>query len=115
MALVLTGTAMARNLAGSAIRGNLGRNTLRTRGINNFNVNLLKRINITEGTHLEFRTEFYNVFNHPQYGLGSVSPFSPGDTGVSASVIGSTAGRFLHPEFADGGGRVIRYQLKFTF
>jgi len=109
------------NLAGSGIRGNLGRNTLRTRGTNNFNVNILKRINITEGTHLEFRTEFYNIFNHPQYGLGSVSPFSPGDTGVSASVIGSTGnsgglpGRFLHPEFADGGGRVIRYQLKFTF
>ena len=103
------------NLAGSAIRGNLGRNTLRTRGINNFNLNILKRISITEGTHLEFRTEFFNIFNHPQFGSGSVSPFSPGDTGVSASVIGSTAGRFLHPEFADGGGRVIRYQLKFTF
>ena len=103
------------NLAGSAIRGNLGRNTLRTRGINNFNVNILKRISITEGTRLEFRTEFYNIFNHPQYGSGSVSPFSDPGAGVSANVIGSTAGRFLHPEFAEGGGRVIRYQLKFTF
>lgn len=109
------------NLAGSGIRGNLGRNTLRTPGTNNFNVNILKRINITEGTHLEFRTEFYNIFNHPQYGLGSVSPFSGFDTGVSASVIGSTGntptlpGRFLHPEFAEAGGRVIRYQLKFSF
>jgi hypothetical protein len=70
---------------------------------------------------LEFRTEFYNIFNHPQYGSGSASPFSPGDAGVSASVLGSTGnsgglpGRFLHPEFADGGGRVIRYQLKFSF
>ncbi len=109
------------NLAGSGIRGNLGRNTLRTRGTNNFNVNILKRISITEGTHLEFRTEFYNIFNHPQYGSASVSPFSDPGAGVSASVIGSTGntatlpGRFLHPEFAEAGGRVIRYQLKFTF
>ncbi len=101
-------------LAGTGL-GNLGRNTLRTRGTNNWNMNILKRIAITETKRLEFRTEFYNIFNHPQYGQGSVSPFSPGNTGVSASVITSTAGRFLHPEFADGGGRVIRYQIKFLF
>jgi hypothetical protein len=75
----------------------------------------MKKISITENTRLEFRTEFYNIFNHPQYGQGSVSPFSPADAGVSASVINSTAGRFLHPEFAEAGGRVIRYQLKFLF
>lgn len=103
------------NLAGTGIRGNLGRNTLRTRGLNSWNMNVHKRIRITENKQLEFRTEFYNIFNHPQYGSGSVSPFSPGDTGVAASVLTSTAGRFLHPEFADGGGRVIRYQLKFSF
>ena len=101
-------------LAGTGL-GNLGRNTLRTRGTNNWNMNILKRVRLTETTRIEFRTEFYNVFNHPQYGQGSVSPFSPGSTGVAASVITSTAGRFLHPEFADGGGRVIRYQLKFLF
>jgi hypothetical protein len=101
-------------LAGTGL-GNLGRNTLRTPGTNNWNMNILKRIAITENTHLEFRTEFYNIFNHPQYGIGSISPFSPAGGGVSASVITSTAGRFLHPEFTDGGGRVIRYQIKFLF
>ncbi|MEP6568823.1 MAG: TonB-dependent receptor, partial [Acidobacteriota bacterium] len=101
-------------LAGTGL-GNLGRNTLRTRGTNNWNMNILKRVKLGENTHIEFRTEFYNIFNHPQYGQGSVSPFSPGSTGVAASVITSTAGRFLRPEFADGGGRVIRYQIKFLF
>lgn len=101
-------------LAGTGL-GNLGRNTLHTPGLNNWNMNILKRVRLTENTRIEFRTEFYNIFNHPQYGQGSVSPFSPGSTGVSASVITSTAGRFLHPEFADGGGRVIRYQVKFIF
>jgi hypothetical protein len=101
-------------LAGTGL-GNLGRNTLRTPGTDNWNMNILKRVRLSENTRIEFRTEFYNIFNHPQYGIGSVSPFSPAGGGVSASVITSTAGRFLHPEFTDGGGRVIRYQLKFHF
>jgi hypothetical protein len=102
-------------LAGTGRRGSLGRNTLRTRGTNNWNVNLLKRIRLSETTRLELRAEFYNIFNHPQYGQGSVSPFSPGSTGVAANVFTSAAGQFLQPQFADGGGRVIRYQLKFSF
>jgi hypothetical protein len=102
-------------LAGTGRRGNLGRNTLRTRGQNNWNVNLLKRVRIDESKFVELRAEFYNVFNHPQYGTASVSPFSPGSTGIPANVFTSAAGQFLHPEFSDGGGRVIRYQLKFAF
>src|SRR6185436_6310909 len=72
-------------LAGTGRRGNLGRNTLRSPGTNNWNMNLLKRVNITENTHLEFRTEFYNIFNHPQYGQSSVSPFNVTPSGIAAS------------------------------
>ncbi len=102
-------------LAGTGRRGNLGRNTLLTPGTNNWNVNLIKRIRLTETTRLELRTEFYNIFNHPQYGQGSVSPFSPGNQGIGASVLNTAIDQFLQPQFADGGGRVIRYQLKFSF
>ena len=77
--------------------------------------NVLKRIRMDETKFFELRAEFYNVFNHPQYGTASVSPFSPASTGVPANVFTSAAGQFLHPEFSDGGGRVIRYQLKFGF
>lgn len=101
--------------AGTGRRGTLGRNTLRTPGTNNFNVNILKRVRITETTRIEFRTELFNVFNHLQYGQGSVSPFSPGNQGIAANVTSSAGGQFLIPTFADGGGRVIRYQVKFIF
>lgn len=103
--------------SGSGRTGNLGRNTLRTPGTNNFNVNILKQTKITENTRLEFRTEFYNIFNHPQYAQGSVSPFSPGGGSISANVFNSQPGEFLNPNtrLSDGGGRVIRYQLKFIF
>jgi hypothetical protein len=95
--------------------GNLGRNTLRSPGINNFDFNFFKRVKVSEQWSVEFRAEFFNFFNHPQYGYPSVSPFSPGEGAIAASVATSPAGRFLAPQFADGGGRVIRYQLKIRF
>ncbi len=110
--------------------GSTGRNTLRTPGIENWNVNILKTIKISESKRIQLRTEFYNILNHPQYTVPSVSPFSPGEQGIGASVgtasfnpttgvtaitSGTAAGRFLNPIFADGGGRVVRYQIKFEF
>jgi Cna protein B-type domain./TonB-dependent Receptor Plug Domain. len=123
--------AFSAALPASAQRfGTTGRNTERTPGINNWNINLLKRIKIGETRALELRTELYNAFNHPQYTIPSVSPFSPGEqgygasvgsasfnpmTGVTSFVPGTASGRFLDPKFADAGGRVIRYQVKFIF
>lgn len=102
-------------LAGTGRTGTLGRNTLRTPGTNNFNVNVLKRVRLTERMRIEARTEFFNIFNHLQFGQGSVSPFSPGEQGIGASVIGTPLNQFLVENLADGGGRVIRYQFKFVF
>ena len=99
--------------------GNLGRNTTRTPIFNNFDSDLTKIINITERMHLEFRAEFFNLFNHRQYGIASVSPFDTaaanGLTTIAANVTNSAQGRFLQPGYADGGARSIRYQLKFVF
>lgn len=102
---------------GSNRTGTAGRNTERTKGINNFDFNVQKRFRVTESVGLQFRAEFFNVFNHPQYGTISVSPFVPttNNTGPSANVFTSPAGRFLQPQFSDGGGRVVRYLLRLTF
>jgi len=122
-AYFIANPAYTPGLPGSIPRvGTLGRNTERTPGLNNFNVNLLKRTRISEAKTIEFRTEFYNIFNHPQYGTGSVSPFAPsgnpsGSNFIPANTTGSVAGLFLkvNTPNSDGGGRVIRYQLKFIF
>jgi outer membrane receptor protein involved in Fe transport len=95
--------------------GTAGRNTERTAGINNFDFAIRKQVVITEGTRLEFRTDFFNIFNHPQYGTQSVSPFSPLPAGPAASALTTPGGRFLQPQFGDGGGRVVRYLLKLSF
>ena len=115
--------AYVAGLAGSVSRtGNLGRNTERSPGLNSWNMNVMKRTRLTEATTLEFRTEFYNVFNHPQFGQGSASPFSPagnptGSNFIAATVNTSQPGFFLVPNTSnsDNGGRVIRYQLKLIF
>jgi hypothetical protein len=42
---------------------------LRGPGINNFDFSLLKRTDITERFHLEFRGEIFNLFNRVQFGM----------------------------------------------
>jgi outer membrane receptor protein involved in Fe transport len=96
--------------------GNLGRDTFRSNPLNNVNFNAFKRFRITERFSAEFRAEFYNALNHQQRGVGSVSPFAASSFSTpSANVVTSGAGRFLNQEVLDGGGRVIRYQIKFLF
>ncbi len=95
--------------------GNLGRHVRRTPGINNWDFTLTKSIRLAERLHFQFRTEFFNFFNHPQHGTPSVSPFSPGEGTFPASVNTSGAGQFLNFTLADGGGRAVRYQVKLMF
>ncbi|MFB3906079.1 MAG: carboxypeptidase regulatory-like domain-containing protein [Acidobacteriota bacterium] len=54
--------------------GLLGRNTVESPGINNWNLALFKEFGfMREGTKLQFRAEFWNAFNHPSYSFGSGS------------------------------------------
>jgi hypothetical protein len=101
--------------ANSGRTGTAGRNTERTPGIRNTNLNVLRNIHMTERLNLEFRTEFYNVFNHPQYGYRSESPYAPGAGIPASNATGSLSGRFLQYQYLDGGGRAIRYQLTLRF
>ena len=95
--------------------GNAGRNTERIPGLNNWDINLIKNVRITERFRTEFRTEFYNIWNHPQYGYKSVGPFVPGESTIASSVQTSIGGRFANPRFLEAGGRIIRYQLTLRF
>jgi hypothetical protein len=57
--------------------GNAGRNTIRTPGINEWNVSLFKRTTVKEGHVLEFRSEFYNALNHANFLAPDVNIGSP--------------------------------------
>lgn len=95
--------------------GNLGRFTSRFPRQNNLDATITKSISLTERFKLELRADAFNLFNHRQYGIASISPFDAGSTTIQANVTTSQAGRFLNPGFANGGARVLRYQLRFVF
>ncbi|MFN0102933.1 MAG: carboxypeptidase regulatory-like domain-containing protein [Bryobacteraceae bacterium] len=96
--------------------GTLGRGTLRTPGIKNLDSTVGKTFALTERFKLSLRGELFNFINTPQYGLGNVSPFTANvPVTINTNVATAPAGRFLAPQFADGGGRVLRYQLRLIF
>ena len=71
---------------------NGGRNTLATNRVNNFDISLTKKFNITESKHFEFAGQFFNILNHPQATPGSLNDVTPALTSLT------TASRnFLQP------------------
>ena len=76
--------------------------TLRAPGINNFDFAIFKRTNFAEYYGLEFRTEFFNLFNHPQFGFPSQN-LGSADFGTISSTVPST------------NPRLIQFALKFIF
>ena len=56
--------------------GNMHRNTLRGPGINNWDLSVAKKFKINERNQLEFRSEFFNAFNHAQFLTPNYSGFS---------------------------------------
>ena len=87
--------------------GNTGRNSLRGPGFFNADISLLKDTKITEQIKLQFRAEFFNIFNHENL-------FFPNSMLFSASGPNSSAGRIT----ASNPGstpRQIQFGLKLTF
>jgi len=74
--------------------GNCGRDILTSRGTNNWDISLFKNTSLTEGTTLQFRAEFFNAWNHPQFGIPNYDFTSPAFGKIS------TVGRAREIQFA---------------
>ena len=53
--------------------GNSGVGILRGPGLTNVDLNASKNVRITERQSLQFRAEFFNLLNHPNFGVPGVS------------------------------------------
>jgi hypothetical protein len=75
--------------------GNLGRDTFTSPAWSNFDFSLIKDTRITESKTLQFRAEFYNIFNQATFGM-------PNSTlgGSGFGLIGSTATTQRYIQFA---------------
>ena len=108
--------------AGAGARANSARNTLQLPGINNVDFSIFKNFRFGEGSKkIQFRAEFFNVFNHPQYIPGSVNDIQPVATVTVAPVNTVTAanlnnGLFNQPDRVfPSNARVIQLALRFDF
>ncbi len=72
-------------------------------GVNNWNLALLKDVRLTESKSLEFRAEFFNVFNHAQfYGAGTVSGYFDAGPSSFGGAFGAAS-----PRIGQGGVKFI--------
>jgi outer membrane receptor protein involved in Fe transport len=86
--------------------GSLGRNVVIGPGFNNTDFSVTKTTKLNESMRVQFRTEFFDLFNHANFG-------QPG------RVVGTaTFGRITNTRFAtgdSGSSRQVQFALKFLF
>jgi hypothetical protein len=98
--------------------GTAPRNLVRGPGTWQIDLGVGKTFPVTERMRLEFRSEFFNIFNHPQLGPPQ-STFNPADTAGFGSIITTlnlnTA--IVNPITPVGSGtpREIQFALRFSF
>ena len=107
-----------KNASGTLLSpfGNASRNPGRTPAFNETDLSLNKRFNLpVENMKIEFRSEFYNIFNHtnfylPSSGLGgTLSSYSSGGT---LNATNPTSGGVISSTFEP---RIIQFGLKVIY
>jgi hypothetical protein len=93
--------------------GNMGRNTLRGPGINNWDISLLKDFKFTESKSLQFQASFFNAFNHVQFLGPSSSEGASGFSGQFGQVTSDTSQSTTTAYYR--GPRLIQFALKFYY
>jgi len=98
--------------------GNVGRNVLRGPWQNNVDFSIIKRFPISESKNIEFRAEFFNLFNHINF-ANPISNFNA----VPSSNISPTTGQIINNNPGDFGRinstsnnpRLIQFVMKLNF
>jgi hypothetical protein len=88
--------------------GNAPKDVFRGPGINNWDISLLKNIPLHGDKHrLQFRSEFYNAFNHTQ--------FSDVDTAARFNPAGQQVNTRFGQIIASRPPRQIQFSLRYVF
>jgi hypothetical protein len=86
--------------------GTLGRNTYRGPGQQNWDFSLIKNFRITERQSLRFTTDFFNVWNHANFGNPAVTDVE--SVGLANSPFGKITTTVGTP-------RLIQFSLRYAF
>jgi hypothetical protein len=98
--------------------GNVGRNVFRGPRQINVDFSVIKRFPLAESKSIEFRAEFFNLFNHVNF----ANPISnPNAFASSGGIINSNTGQIINPgDFgriisSSNNPRLIQFALKLNF
>ena len=102
--------------------GNMGRNMFQDFGFRNVDFSAMKNFRFGERVGMQFRAEFFNIFNHPNFanpfggqnGWGHNDPSVPGPGGFGCSCATPDVAA-ANPVIGSGGSRAVQLGLKFTF
>jgi outer membrane receptor protein involved in Fe transport len=104
--------------------GDLGRDQIFGPGFWNYDFSATKNFQLREGLMLQFRSEFFNIFNHPNFALPS-NVIAPGFLAdhVTPNPNAGTAGLITqtpdvaqgNPGLGGGGPRVMQFGLRLQF
>ena len=100
-------------------QGNLGRNALRGCDAVQFDTTLRRQFHLTERLALQARADFFNIFNHPNFG-SPINFLSSPQFGRPTQMLASSLGSGgqsggLSPLYQIGGPRSIQLALKLQF
>lgn len=100
-------------------QGDLGRNALRGFGAFQVDVAIQRRFPVTRDVNVRFRTEFFNIFNHPNFGP-PVNDLSSPLFGYSTQTLARSLGSGgpnggFSPLYQVGGPRSIQLVLRLEF
>jgi outer membrane receptor protein involved in Fe transport len=119
------GTATKNCLPGTRHFGSEGRNSLLGPNYRNLDFAISKMTSITERWKVQFRTDFYNIFNHPAFAspllpafFADAAPngFNPNGTSAGFYPLTATSDVGLgNPVLGGGGARSIQFGLKILF
>lgn len=100
-------------------QGNFPRNVLRGFGAFQTDFALQREFHVTETMGLRFRGEFFNIFNHPNFGPPNnnlaMPLFGYSTQSLSSSLGSGGANGGLNPLYQLGGPRSIQLALKLQF
>ncbi len=102
--------------------GNMPRNMFRDTGFNNVDFSVFKNFTFKERYSAQFRVEFFNLFNHPNYanpygsvagwGVGNDPGGNPANFGCGCATPDVMAG---NPLVGSGSARTMQLGLKLGF
>jgi hypothetical protein len=99
--------------------GTMGRNTFTDSGFKNFDLSIAKNWHLGERFHAQFRAEFFNILNHPNFAnpYGGQNGFGLNDPSVRPFGCGCATPDIAaaNPAVGSGGPRSVQLGLKFTF